>query len=167
VGGYSLHQAAGKHVAFTLGTELSPISIISRALPAGSYIVNAKVELQLSNTKAEGRAGVGCNLVDTPTESGTSASDTAGWMTPIDVPFAGFFFAYNSLPLTLAVNSPAHSSNIAIVCFVSLESASGGEFSATAGNAGITAVQTTQQLERRTGSPRRGSCPGAVSKSAQ
>ncbi len=144
VSGYSLQQAAAVRVNFTAGTKGSPTGIVSRELPAGNYIVNAKVEVQLENTTAAGRAGVVCNLVDTPVEGGTSANDTAGWMTPIDVPSAGSFYAKNSLPLTLAVNSAAHSSNIAIVCYVSLESASGGEFEAVAGNAVITAVQTTQ-----------------------
>jgi hypothetical protein len=143
VSGYSARQAPGKHT-FTSATESSPTTIVSRELPAGSYIVDAKVEVQLSNTTAEGGAAVVCTLVDTPTEGGTPATDRAGLMTPIDVLYAGFFFATNSLPLTLVVSSPAHTSKIVIACYVSLESANGGEFSATASNAAITAVQTTQ-----------------------
>jgi len=144
VGGYSLRQTAGKNLPFTSGTKANPTTVVSRELPAGNYIVNAKVELQLSNTKAEGGGGLVCNLVDTPAEGGTPASDTAGWVARINVPSGGFFYANNSLPLTLAVSSASHTSDIAIACYVSLEDSGGGEFSATAANAVITAIQTTQ-----------------------
>jgi hypothetical protein len=144
VGGYSVHQVAAKRVAFTSGTEVSPTTILSRELPAGNYLVNAKVELELSNTKAGGQAGLACNLVDTPSEGGTPTSDTAGWTTPLDVQFSSFYVGNNTLPLALAVSSAAHSSAISVVCYVSFEKASGGEFTADEGNAVITAVQTTQ-----------------------
>jgi hypothetical protein len=52
VGGYSV--AKPEAVAFTSGTESSPTPIVSRALPAGDYLVDAKVELEASDTKAEG-----------------------------------------------------------------------------------------------------------------
>ena len=143
VAGYSVRQAATKR-AITSETEASPTTVVSRELPAGNYIVNATVELQLSDTKTGGQAGIACHLVDTPSEEGAPAFDPAEWMTAIDVPFSGFFFAGNSMPFTLAVSSAAHSSSIAIVCYMSLKQANGGEFAANASNGLITAVQTTQ-----------------------
>ncbi len=144
VGGYSVAQVVNKRVAFTSGTEGSPKTILSRELLAGNYVVNAKVELELSDTASSGEAGVACKLVDTPKESGTPASDIAGWTTLLDESSAPFFVADNTLPFTLPVNSAAHASTIAIVCYVLSAEASGGEFEAAAGNASITAIQTTQ-----------------------
>jgi len=142
VGGYSVRQAPATHVIVTSGTEGIPITVVSRELPAGHYILNAKVELDLSNTTADAQVGVGCDLVDTPSE-GASTHDTAEWTTPIGVSHSGVYIASNSLPLTLAVSSSTHTSEISIACYVSFEKAS-DEFGAQAGNAAITAVQTTQ-----------------------
>jgi hypothetical protein len=142
VGGYSATQPGT--VAFTSGTEGTPTTIVSRTLLAGHYIVSATVELQLSDTKPGGQASTGCKLVDTPTEGGGSASDTGGWATLIDVPFTSVFFAQNTIPLALAVDSVAHPSTIAIVCYVPVKEANGGVLAADANNAVITAVQTTQ-----------------------
>ncbi len=146
VSGYSVGQAVNHHVAFTLETESSPKTILSRELPAGNYIVDAKVELELSDTTPEGEAGVACKLVDTPKEGGTPASDIAGWTGLLDETSTPFFVADDTMPLTLPVNSSTHASTIAIVCYVLSAEASGGEFEATAGNGSITAIQTTQNL---------------------
>jgi len=144
VGGYSVHQTPLTHITFTSGTEGSPITVVSRQLPAGNYIVTATVELDLANTTADAQVGVGCDLIDAPSEAGASVRDTAEWTTPVGVLFTTEYIANNSLPLTLAVSSPTRTSEISIACYVSFEKANGGEFGAKAGNASITAVQTTQ-----------------------
>jgi hypothetical protein len=145
VSGYSAAQAVNKRVVFTLGTEASPKTILSRELPAGNFIVNAKVELELSNTAPNGEAGLACKLVDTPKEGGTPASDTAGWTARLDEsPAPLLYVANNTVPFTVPVNSPTHASTIAIVCYVFSAEAMGGEFEAAGGNASITAIQTSQ-----------------------
>jgi hypothetical protein len=143
VGGYSVAQPNGVAVAFTSATEVSPKTIVSRTMLAGTYIVNGKVELQVSDTKEEGEASVACKLVDTPDEAGTTASDTSGWTTAINVLFGSVDLVQNTLALTLAVNSSAHPSTIAIVCYAPVKEAHGGTITAVANDAVITAVQTT------------------------
>jgi hypothetical protein len=85
-----------------------------------------------------------CKLVDTPSEGGAPASDTGGWATLMNVPFTAVFFAKNTVPLALAMNSATHPSTISIVCYVLLNEAKGGIFAAESSNATITAIQTTQ-----------------------
>ena len=130
-------------VAFTSASEGSPQTITSMTLPAGSFVANAKVEVLLSDTKSGGRANVGCRLVDSPSGAGAVASDTSEWATLIDFPFVVVNVAQNTLPLTLAINSPTEASTLSVVCWVGVKEAAGGTFSAKAENAAITAVQTT------------------------
>jgi len=142
VAGYSLTHSAG--VEFQSGSEGSPTTIASRALPAGNYLVNGKTELLMSNTKAGGEASVSCKLVDTPSGGGGVVSDTSAWASLINFPFFIVDLAQNTVPFSLAVNSGAHSSTLSLVCWVGLLEASGGTFTVSAGNTSITAVQTTQ-----------------------
>jgi hypothetical protein len=129
-------------VAFTTASEASPQIVTSMALPAGSFVANAKVEVRLSDTKAGGLANVGCRLVDVPSNvAGTS--DTSEWATLINVPFLSLNVAEDTLPLTLAVDSPTEPSTLSLVCWVGVKEAAGGTFTAEANNASITAVQTT------------------------
>jgi hypothetical protein len=129
-------------VAFTTASEGSPQTIVSMTLPAGSYIASGKVEARLSDSKAGGRADVECRLLDTPTGGGTIAFDTSGWAALIDFPFISVDVAQNTLPLTVAVDSPAQPSTLSLVCWVGVNEAAGGTFAAEANNASITAVQT-------------------------
>jgi hypothetical protein len=142
VGGFATpHMTEG--VAFTTATEESPKTIVSKTLPAGNFIANAKVEVLLSDTKTGGFANVQCRLVDTPSGGGGTSFDSSGWATLINFPFIFVDLAQNTLPLTLAIDSPSHASTLSVVCWVGFKEASGGIFVAEAVNAGITAVQTT------------------------
>ena len=61
VSGYSAAQAVSNRVAFTSGTVgYSQNHSCHGELPAGNYVVNAKVELELSNTTPKGE--VACNV---------------------------------------------------------------------------------------------------------
>jgi Collagen triple helix repeat (20 copies) len=142
VAGFSATHSEG--VEFTSGSEGTPTTIVSRALPAGNFIVSGKVEVLLSDTKAGGSASVGCKLVDTPSGGGTVVSDTALWATPINLSEIVINVAENTLPLTVATSTESHASTIALACYVVKVEASGGAFKATAGKASITAVQTSQ-----------------------
>jgi hypothetical protein len=129
-------------VVFTTASEGSPQTIVSMTLPAGSFIANAKVEALLSDTKAGGRANVGCRLLDAPSGGGASMSDTANWAAVLDFPFIAVELAQNTLPLTLAVDSSGQPSTLSLVCWVGVKEAAGGTFAAEANHASITAVQT-------------------------
>jgi hypothetical protein len=142
VGGFSATHT-GTGVTFTTATEGSPAVVVTRTLPAGNYIVNGKVEALLADTKTGGFASVECRLIDTPIGGGTSASDTSTWASLINVPFIFIDLAQNTLPLDIAVNSPAHTSTIAIECWTGISEANGGTLTAEASNAAIVAVQTT------------------------
>jgi hypothetical protein len=129
-------------VTFTAASEGSPQTVVSMALPAGRFIANAKVEAVLSDTKSGGRAAVECRLLDTPSGSGEIASDTSGWAALINFPFVTVDVAQNTLPLTLAVESPTEASTMSVVCWVGVKETAGGTLTAEANNASITAVQT-------------------------
>jgi hypothetical protein len=130
-------------VIFTTASEGSPQTVVSMTLPAGSFIANAKVEALLSDTKAGGRANIECRLLDVPSGGGSVAFDTSGWAALIAFPFISVDLAQNTIPLTLAVNSPAHPSTLSLVCWVGVNEPAGGTLTAEANNASITAVQTT------------------------
>jgi hypothetical protein len=100
------------------------------------------VEVLLSDTKAGGFAGIDCRLLDTPSGGGAVASDTSGWASQINVSFVTNV-AQNTVPLTVAVESPAHPSTLSLLCWVAVKEGAGGVFTAQANNASITAVQTT------------------------
>ncbi|HEY4451639.1 MAG TPA: hypothetical protein VGN13_08610 [Solirubrobacteraceae bacterium] len=129
-------------VTFTSASEGSPQTIVSIALPAGSFIANAKVEALLSDTKAGGFAGVRCRLVDTPSGGVGGAFDTAGWASLINVSFVANV-AQTTLPLTLPVDSSSRPSTLSLICWVSVKEPAGGTLTAEANNAAITAVQTS------------------------
>ncbi len=143
VGGFSVTHTGTEGVNFTTGSEGSPTTIVSRTLPAGNYIVNAKVELLLADSKTGGFASVNCKLLDAPSGGGAAASDSSTWATLINFPFIFFDLAQNTLPFSLAVNSASHSSTISVACYMPIKEANGGTLTGEANNAVITAVQTT------------------------
>jgi Collagen triple helix repeat (20 copies) len=135
----------GEPVDFTSGSEGTPTTIVSKALPAGNFIVNGKVEVLLSDSKTEGSAAMGCKLTDTPSSGGGSAvSDSAPWASLMNYSTVSASVAQNTLPLTLAVSSELHASTATLGCYVLKVTTAGGEFHATASKASITAVQTSQ-----------------------
>lgn len=140
VAGFS---ATATGVNYRGASEGSPATIVSKALPAGNFIVQAKTELIVSDTKTGGEIITGCNLIDTPSGGGTTVKDTATWFTLINVPFIFVDLADTTIPFGLAVNSPSHASTVSLVCYPTSVEASGGTVTAEADNAVITAVQTS------------------------
>jgi hypothetical protein len=155
VAGYSASQpptGPDEGVRFTNGTEGSPVTVLSKTLPAGSYMATGKVEVGLAATEPGGYGDAQCSLVDTPA-SGSPAADVAGFLAatvvPIPFPVIGTLYTEaNTLPLDLAV-STSGPSELTIDCWVALsnggENASKepGAFIAEASEADIQAVQTT------------------------
>jgi hypothetical protein len=132
--GYSAQLAGGANVVVTGGTD---VTVLTKALPAGSFIVNAKAKLLGSNSTIGTYFYATCVLSDTPT-SGPVVTDNAYGTTRMDVPLvdAGWI----TLPMSLAVSS-ATPSTLAIKC--SDQGSDGTAYSLTANDAAINAVQTT------------------------
>ena len=86
VAGYSAVQSG----AMNLAGHTSPVQIpgLSKALPAGSFIVSANLEINANSPTEAGTAGIQCELVDTPS-SGASAAQVGGWVSAVDVKVLG------------------------------------------------------------------------------
>jgi hypothetical protein len=143
VGGFGTALAAGESVPYTTATEGSPATILSKALPAGNFIVGAKAELVYTDTKAGGAAATVCKLIDVPAGGGATSSDTSSWASLVNVPAVVLNVAQTTIPFALSVDSPLHASSVTIACYLPREESAGGTFAAEAKNASITAVQTT------------------------
>jgi Collagen triple helix repeat (20 copies) len=145
VAGYSASQpptGPTEGVPFTTGTAAAPTTILSKSLPAGSYLASAKVETTIAATVSGGEGAVECALSDVPA-SGSPVSDLAGFFSSITaaVPVVNVFAASNTLPLQVAVDS-AGPSTLVVSCWVNLGVDEHGMFFAEAANAHIQAVQT-------------------------
>lgn len=123
VAGYSAVGAGGPLTGTT--------TVVSKALPAGIYIVHAKVVVN-ANSGSSGIAAAECDLLN-----GTTILDTALWTSPLSsVPgLAGVFVAASTLPVEggLATSTPT---TVSLQCF-----ASGPSASLTASYAQLQAVQ--------------------------
>lgn len=136
-------------MSFTSGTEASPVTVLSKSLPAGSYLASGKVEVSIGATDPGGEGDVQCALVDVPS-GGSPVADVAGFFSTIGaaVPVINIFGAATTLPLEVAV-SASSASTLTIDCWVALgfggENAKKepGTFLAEASEAHIEAVQTT------------------------
>jgi hypothetical protein len=141
-GGFGAALAPGEAIPYTTATEASPATILSKALPAGNFIVDAKAELVYTDTKAGGAAATVCKLIDIPAGGGATTSDTSSWASAINVLFV-LNLAQNTIPFALRVDSPLHASTLTIACYLAIKETAAGTFAAEAKNASITAVQTT------------------------
>lgn len=143
VSGYSASKS--ESITITSATSSSPQTILSKSLPAGSYIVGGKVELVMTATGAKAYGSITCTLTDTPT-TGTAVADSSTWASSITVPVFLFDLETNVVPLQMAVSTGSNASTLTLSCYVgaSYGGESSGVFSASAGNAVMTAVQTTQ-----------------------
>jgi Collagen triple helix repeat (20 copies) len=138
-------------VKFSEATEGSPAVVLTKALPAGSFMASGKVNIGIAATAPGGEAYVECALVDTP-EGGSPTSDMATFgsatTAPIPNPITTLWGAATTLPMELPVSTTVPST-LAVNCWVFF--ASGGEnaqkepgdFIAEASFAQIQAVQTT------------------------
>ncbi len=134
-------------VAFTAGTAASPTTVLTKALPAGSYLASAKVQVTIVATDPEGEGAVDCALADVP-GSGSPVADVSGFVsgTTALIPVADLYVAETTLPMEVAVSSTSPS-ELAVSCWVNLgdggENGTPGVFASEAAEAQIQAVQTT------------------------
>jgi hypothetical protein len=151
VAGYSASQpptGPGEGLSFAKGTAASPTMVLSKPLPAGSYLASAKVQVTIVATDPGGEGDVDCALADVP-GSGSPVADVSGFFstTAALVPVLDVFAAATTLPLEVAVSSTSPSV-LAVSCWVNLgdggeNAGKAGEFFAEAADAQIQAVQTS------------------------
>jgi hypothetical protein len=137
VAGYSATSAS--NVEVESGTE---VTVLTKALPAGSFIANAETTIVLIASVREASAGVACRLTDTPTE-GTAVSSEALYAADVITPFFSDYAAAGSVALDLAVSTGAHPSTLTLGCWTDSLEAKGGTFLDQAQHAVLVAVQTT------------------------
>jgi hypothetical protein len=150
VAGYSASQpltGPEEGVMFTNGTAASPTAVLTKALPAGSYLASAMVQVTMVATDPGGEGAVDCSLADVP-GSGSPVADVSGFVsgTTALIPVANLYVAETTLPMEVAVSSTSPS-ELAVSCWVNLgdggENGTPGVFASEAAEAQIQAVQTT------------------------
>jgi hypothetical protein len=151
VAGYSAVQSKG--VAFTkLESNQANTLILSKSLPAGSYIVNGGVTLTASQAGKNGEGGsalatyvdMSCTMADTPI-SGSAVSDTAFWSGFTNIPVIVIAIGNTSLSFDMAVTTTT-ASTATITCTNILNNGSNTSpsvFTEEASGGVITAVQTS------------------------
>ncbi len=151
VAGYSAVQSKG--VAFTkLESTQSNTLVLSKSLPAGSYIVNGSVVVTASQAGKNGEGGdavttyvdTSCTMTDTPA-SGSAVSNTAYWSGLTNIPVFIIAIGNSSLSFDMAITTTT-SSTATITCTNILNDGSNTSpsvFGEEASGAVITAVQTS------------------------
>jgi hypothetical protein len=130
VAGYSASHYSAQDI--TSATQSSPQTILTKQLPAGSFVVNAKTTLSASATASGGYVNAQCNLSD------GSSVDTAQWSsTEIPSPFG--YAANGTVSLDLAITSGSPST-VTLTCFPG--QLTGTSAGASVGYSVLTAVQT-------------------------
>jgi hypothetical protein len=128
VAGFSAASGAS-HV----NISASATTVLTKALPAGSFIVNAKTVLVIEGAQTESANDL-CELSD------GSVTDTSQWMaSPSAWKLATTFYAASTVSLDIAVTS-ASPSTVTLACLSSGSNVSVGNF---ATNANISAIQTS------------------------
>jgi len=127
-------QQGGTPIYITANGAGNPATITQTALPAGNFLVNATVQIDMT-AAAAGYGSVSCTLVD------GSATQSEMFTSSLGALAAGSYGASGSIPLSIAVSSPAAAGTAAVNCMTLAGSAT--NLSIDAVNAAISAVQTT------------------------
>jgi hypothetical protein len=137
------YETGGPHgVDFTntSGRLPTPKTIASRFLPAGSYSITAKVNLQISDNAVIAGAAT-CALVDQPT-SGTPTEDPGTWSGTADYALGGNYYGYGGIPFGLDITT-THPTTISVQCSDYTGASPGSQFAISASDAEISAVRVT------------------------
>jgi hypothetical protein len=137
------YAAGGAHAinfTNTSGGFPVPKTIASRFLPAGSYSITAKVNLQVSDNAVV--AGVAtCALVDRPS-SGTPTEDPGTWSGTADYAIGGNYYGYGGIPFGLDITT-TQPTTISVQCSDYTGASAGSQFAISASDAEISAVKVT------------------------
>ena len=137
VAGYSVTQGSGVNI--TEDESLTPLTGLSKALPAGSFIANATVELIALGPEAKPHefAGAECALID-KLSGGSETKATGAWASET-APSKGTASAAAEIPLQLAVTAK-ESSTLSVDCEAK---GHGASVKIEALNGSLVAVQTS------------------------
>jgi hypothetical protein len=139
VGGYSASNSGS--VDFTTGTQGSPITILTKNLPTGSFIVNSKLVVTATDASNVATWVVRCVLSDKPS-SGATTNDVASATGAVVTDFA-LHKGETTMPLGMAITTTT-SSTLTLACALMWDTSVTGNFEVGGSNSLITAVQTTQ-----------------------
>jgi hypothetical protein len=135
--GYALSVAANSSLTVPIGSQAT---IVSKAVPAGAYLVHANVELRVTDSYTsytDAPFELRCLLLDNG-----STVDTSDWWGTTDLELAKYVTtAYSTIPLDAAVS--AGTTNALTVECENLDSLAPGTVTTVAYNAALTAEQTT------------------------
>ncbi len=132
VAGFSASQSL--FVDFTSAGSMHPMTILTKQLPAGSFIISAKTELLGSTLSSGEYADDICRLSD------GSSSDNSRWSAPVVVPGLGNYLSDGTVSMNIAVSS-ASPSTATLSCFN--DEGSQANYAAVAKNSQIDAIQTS------------------------
>jgi hypothetical protein len=132
VAGYSASHYSVQDI--TSATQSSPQTILTKQLPAGSFIVNAKTTLSASSTTSTGYVNDQCNLTD-----GANV-DTAQWSSPFHALILSTYGANGTVSMDLALSTQSPTT-VTLSCYPVATNGSG--FSTGAAYSVLTAVQTS------------------------
>jgi len=152
VAGYSATQSKGISFTNVEGKQASTL-ILSKTLPAGSYIVNGNVQIVSSQagkndqgeTALTTYVDLSCTLGDTPTSGSGATSQTSFWSGLTNIPVFIVAIGDTNLSFNFALTTTA-SSTATITCtniFNDGSNTSPSVFGEEASDAVITAVQTS------------------------
>jgi len=136
VAGYSATQSGIVALPISLPGEEVEVEVLEKTLPAGHYLISAKVET-FAKGKTEGLVATRCELYD----AGTKATlDTSEWGGVLGKFGAGVFIGSTTLPLQAVLNSSS-SHAIQVWCENPVDNPGEGEVHARRGQ--LFAVQTS------------------------
>ena len=139
VGGYS--ASIGGPVDLTNGTQGSPTTVLTKNLPAGSFIVSSKLIVTATDTSNGATWVVRCVLSDKPS-TGATTEDVASASGAVVTDFA-VHKGEATMPLGMAITTTT-SSTLTLACALMWNTSITGNFELGGSNALITAIQTTQ-----------------------
>jgi hypothetical protein len=139
VGGYSASIVGP--VDLTNGTQGSPTPVLTKNLPAGSFIVSSKLVVTATDTSNEATWVVRCMLSDKPS-TGATTEDVASATGAVVTDFI-LHKGEATMPLGMAITTST-SSTLTLACALMWDTSITTHFELLGSNALITAIQTTQ-----------------------
>jgi hypothetical protein len=144
VAGFSASDTSETAVKLEATSEDAQATIVSKEVPAGSFLVEGSVDLEAVSGKPGALVADECELTDTPAGAAATSGPIGFWASLLDVKASLFYYAAGTMPVELAFSSVTPSV-IALRCYQYQFEAPEAEsqFESVAGQASILAVQTS------------------------
>ena len=138
--GYFVYGAAA---GVSLSSKVaSPVAVVAKSnVPAGIYVITAKVNLTASDAHPGTSSEVNCQLVDTPA-SGTPVGDSDFWTPITNALVSSTYEDQTTLPLALDLTTTS-TSTVSLTCDDVSNNNTTASFALSASNAEISAVQVS------------------------